>query len=226
MPLAINDTLPTIQTFLKHWDDTEAALGHPFTLADGSSSDTLRALHEAFYTAQQDGLVAENSHQGAIQARDNARKDVLPTALQARKAIRGLLPESEQVKQLPKRIPSITADVQTQLVALRDVLQVWESVNALPTTLYPTLTRPLVVRIEVDNVLQSRAATHFQLQVATLSMAAETLVISEQGLRQAHANRDLVRRQVDGVLKKYRATVTGLLPRTSTLVRTLPTLAG
>ena len=222
MPQAITDYVPLADKFLQHWSDTENALGRGLTLEDSTTRDTLQDLKDALTAAMQAALVAENARQGGIRQRDSARAEVFPIARQARKAILGVIPSSEEARQLPARFLPITADVQKQLVAFRDVENVWGSVNALPANTYPSLVLPFTVRVDLSGTEQSIALARYSTLVASLSTAASTVETAEQALTQAQQDRKKAIEKLQAVFKAYRTAIRGLFPRTSALYRSLP----
>ena len=224
MPLAITDYLPTIQQFLQHWTDAETELGKPIVLNEETSIDTLRDLHEAIATAQADTQTAENARQAAIQQRERARKEAIPTGRQVRKAILGLIPDSDPARQLPAKMPALTDEVAKQLVPLQDVQAIWTEINASPTGKYPALAPPLVVRVELSGKEQSATLAQYQGMVSGLSMSGEAVKIAEQSLTRAQQARKKSMEQAKAALKRYRSAIKGLFPNTSVTVRSLPTL--
>ena len=222
MPQAITDYVPLADKFLQHWSATENALGRGLTLEDSTTRDTLQDLKDALTAAMQAALVAENARQGGIRQRDSARAEVFPIARQARKAILGVIPSSDEARQLPARFLPITADVQKQLVAFRDVENVWGSVNALPANTYPSLVLPFTVLVDLSGTEQNIALTRYSAAVASLSTAASTVETAEQALTQAQQDRKKAIEKLQAVFKAYRTAIRGLFPRSSALYRSLP----
>jgi len=224
MPQAITDYLPTIQQHLKHWADAEAAHGKAIVLNDGTTIDTLRDLHETIATASENTQTAENQRQAAIQQRQRARAEAIPTGQQARKTILGLIPNSDPARQLPAKIPSLTEEVARQLVPLQDVQAVWAQVNASPASLYPALTPPLVVRVDIGGTEREVTLVQFQGMVASLSMSGEAVKTAEQSLTLAQQERKKALEHAKAALKAYRAAIKGIFPATSAIARSLPGL--
>lgn len=222
MPQAITDYVPLAQKFLQHWSDTETTLGRALTLEDGTTRDALQDLKDALTAAQHASLVAENTRQGGIKQRDIARAEAFPIARQVRKGILGVIPSSEEARQLPAKFLPLTGDVQKQLVTLRDVESVWGSVNALPANKYPSLVQPFTVIVDLGGTEEAIALARYSAAIAALSAAADTVETAEQALTQAQQDRKKSVEKLQAVFKAYRAVIRGLFPRTSAIYRSLP----
>jgi hypothetical protein len=222
MALAITDYLPLAEKFLQHWSDAENALGKAVVLEDGTTQGALQDLKDALSGAQSTITTSENDQQGAIGQRQSARAEALPIARQVRKGILGAIPSSNEARQLPTRLPSATEDVQTQLVALRDVENVWTRVNALPAGSYPSLTTPFTVLVDLGGTEETITLARYSAAVLALSTAASTLKTAEQALTQAQQDRKKSVEALRKVFLAYRKRIRGLFPRTSALYRSLP----
>ncbi|MGL4370045.1 MAG: hypothetical protein ACRCUT_10305, partial [Spirochaetota bacterium] len=115
MPQAITDYVPLADKFLQHWSSAETALGRAIILEDSTTRDSLQELKDALTAAQNEAQVAENARQAGIKQRDNARAETFPIARQARKSILGVIPSSDEARQLPAKFLPLTADAQKQL---------------------------------------------------------------------------------------------------------------
>jgi hypothetical protein len=222
MPEAITDYIPLIDKFLQHWSDCENALGRAVVLETGTTRDGLQDLKESLVAAQSTITESENDRQAGIQEREKARGEALPIARQARKGILGVIPSSDEARQLPARIPSPTTDAQKQLVALRDIENVWTRINALPAGKYPSLVQPFTVIVDLAGTEQTIALARYSTAVSSLATAASTLETAEQALTQAQQDRKKVIETLRKVFLAYRKLVRGLFPRTSALYRSLP----
>ncbi|WP_395144086.1 hypothetical protein [Armatimonas sp.] len=222
MALATTDYLPLAEKFLQHWSDAENALGKALVLEDGTTQDMLQSLKDALSSAQGTITTSENDRQGAIGQRDSARAEALPIARQVRKGILGVVPSSDEARQLPATLPSLTEDVQKQLVALRDIENVWTRVNALPAGSYPSLTLPFTVLVDLGGTEDLVTLTRYSAAVQALSAAATTLKTAEQALNQAKQNRKKSVEDLQKVFLAYRKRIRGTFPRTSALYRSLP----
>lgn len=222
MDAAYIDYIPTLQQLIQHWTEAETVLGRAMILDDGTTLDGIRDLHETLASANAEVLAKENQRQGAIQARDHARSEALPTGRQARFSILGTIPQSEEARQLPKQLPPLTSVVAKQLVALQDIQEVWTAVNALPAGKYPALHLPLVVRVSLDGTERDVTLAQFQGMVASLGQGGEAVKQAEISLKVAQKGRKEVVLRAQVVLRKYRALIRGLFPTTSKIAQSVP----
>ncbi len=222
MPQAITDYVPLADKFLQHWNDAENALGRAIVLEEGTTRDSLQDLKDALIATQQAALVAENARQGGMRARDNARAEAFPIARQARKSIASVIPSSEEARQLPAKFLPLTADAQKQLVALRDVENVWSSVNALPANKYASLVVPFTVLVDLQGTEETIAIARYSAAIAALATAASTVQTAEQALTQAQQDRKKAIETLNTVFKAYRTLIRGVFPLTSAVYRSLP----
>jgi hypothetical protein len=222
MPQAITDYVPLADKFLQHWSSAEMALGRAITLEDATTRDGLQGLKDALIAAQDEAQTTENARQAGIKQRDNARAEAFPIARQARKSILGVIPSSEEARQLPTKFLPLTADAQKQLVALRDVEKVWASVNALPAGKYASLALPYTVLVDLGGTETTIALARYSAAVASLTVAASTVETAEQALTQAQQERKKAIEKLQAAFKAYRKAIRGLFPQTSALYRSLP----
>lgn len=222
MPQAILDYLPLTIKFLQHWNDVESALGKAVVLEDGTTRDALEDLKATLTTTQSTMTTTENDRQGAMQQRDRARAEALPIARQARKGILGTISTADEARQLPGKIPTVTQDAQTQLVALRDVENVWQRLNALPANRYPSLTTPYTVLVDMHGTEETITLARYSAAITRLDTAATALKVAEQALTQAQQDRKKAIEALKRVFLAYRKLIRGIFPRTSALYKSLP----
>jgi hypothetical protein len=222
MPQAITDYVSLADKFLQHWNDAESELGRAITLEDGTTRDGLQDLKEELITSQQTTLDAENGRQAAIKERDRGCATASPIARQVRKSIIGLIPSSDQARQLPAKLLPSTSEVQKQLVGLRDIESIWASVNALPGGTYPSLVLPFTVRVDLGGTEETVTLARYSATITALASAASAVETAEQTLTQAQQKRKKVVEALKKLFLAYRAAIRGLFPRTSALYRSLP----
>ena len=227
MPLhSLNDYLPTIDLYLAHWAEANAAKPAPLVLEGGETRADLQTVRAEFAQASATVLKAENDAQAGAAKRDLARKDALSVGRAARNAILGLIPSSPEAKSLPT-IPGDGADPEKQLTALRDVEAIWQSLGELPKGQYPSLPRPLTVEVEdAPGKVRHVGLGAYSVSVAALDSELQALRVASQERTRAQKDRQKAAEHGKALLTRYAETIRRVFPRTSAVYRSLPKLSG
>ncbi len=225
MPLTnLTDYLPTMDLFLAHWNDTNAARETSLILEGGETRADLQAIRTAIVAANAAVLEAENQTQTGATRRDLCRKDTLPVARAARNTILGLIPSSPEAHALPE-IPGDGADPEKQLVALRDLELIWKSLEDLPKGKYPSLATPLIVEIEDDSGKTRKVGFKaYSASVARLDSELQLLRRAAQTRTESQQSRQKAAERGRALLTKYAKAIRRVFPRTSATYRSLPKL--
>ncbi len=222
--IGLNDYLPAVDKFLQHWKEAEGELGRAIVLEDGMTRTDLVALRTRLSASQTTLIDATNTIQATIARREQGRKATLPVARQVRKAIRNLIPSSEEARATPE-VPATTAGPEKQLTALRDIANLWTRVNALPANRYPSLTPPLIVSIETTpGVYEAVTCAAYTARVAALDSDLQTLRVAEQVRVGQVESRDKRIEQIKTATKAYARAIQGLFTAGAPTARSVPRL--
>ncbi len=217
MPItSVGSWLPTIDEFLQHWSDVNAALApSALTLLGGYARATLVTDRAAVETAITDVQTKDNTAQVARGDRDVRRANVKPRFVQFRAAVTGQLPNTKYIPAIPKA-PGFTQSPGIWRDALDDMANLWTTIN---TNNPPVsgFTPPLTLAGGYTILL-------FTGESGNLKNAFVAVGNAEQGAQMARENRDAVFAPVYQRLKQYRLAVQGIFPAGSALLDSLPSL--
>ena len=207
--------LTTIDEFIQHWTDVNAALGDPplellpgpYTLA------TLIADRASLSTAITNLIDAINTVEGHRTDRDNRKEALRERMRQFGAFIRGVASESSYTGRIPDLIP-FNANPGRWLIAMRDISDVWTDFNATPPAGF---TPPLVLNGPYP------IATYTADRTA-LETTFQNLTQTEQIVDQELQEREDIYLRVRDRLVTYRTAVEGVFPADHPLVLSIPRL--
>ncbi len=218
MPItSVASWLPTIDEFIQHWTDVNAALSPgSLTLLGGYGLPTLTTDRADVATAITDVQTKDNATQVARGDRDVKRASVRPRFPQFRAAINGQLPGSRYLPAIPNT-PNFQDSPGKWRDAMDDMQSLWTTINA-NTPPIVGFTPPLLLA-------GAYTVATYTLEVAGLKTAFTTLEAADQAGQLARAHRDEVFAPVYQRLKQYRQAVMGTFPADDPLVLSLPRLS-
>ena len=203
---------PTMQGFIAHWTQTNAALGaSPLTLKDGYTLAQLTADRAALVSAIDTVIPAVNTVQGAIVSRDTAKTAIRPRLVQFRAAIAASLPDSKYAGMLPT-LPATTSNESKFLAPFVDATAIWQLIN---TEITPGFTPPLVLA-------GGYTKATFDADIAALRAAYLAVSNAQVGASVARANRDMLVKPATQRMKQYRQAVVARIVPGSALLTNIP----
>lgn len=210
----LDSIIPTINEFIAHWTQVNAALGAnpltlpgPYTLAQLTTDrDNLQNLITAVTTA-------DNSRQVAAGDRDIRRAALRERMRQFRATVNGRLAGSVYVTALP-RMPTTNASQQAFLRVLDDISNLWTRINAAPPAGF---TGPLTLT-------GGYTLATFNADITALRNAFSAVITAETAATFARRQRDAALAPVRTRLVQYRAAVTGAFTSGHPLIASLPAL--
>lgn len=217
MPItSIGSWLPTIDEFLQHWTDVNAALAPgELALLGGYNRASLVADRTVVENAVTDVQQKDNATQIARGDRDVKRAAIRPRFLQFRAAVNGQLPGTKYIPALP-RTPQYGDAPGKWRDAMDDMSNLWTTINAnLPPVV--GFTPPLFLA-------GGYAIATFNLDSTAMKTAFTSVENAEQAAQLSREQRDIVFAPVYQRLKQYRQAVVAAFPATSPLVASLPKL--
>lgn len=206
--------LTTIDEFIGHWTDVNAALspaalvlGGPYALADlQSDRDDL-----ATEITQLEGAL--NVLEGHRTARFNAEPDIRERIRQLGAMVRGVLADSVYVGQIPPLVqPGSSPGL--WVIAMDDAAHMWTTINASPPAGF---TPPLTLN-------GGYVVATFNTDIAALKTTYTSLVQAEQDTDRERDERDALYLSIRDQLVRYRLAVPGMFPEDHPLVTSLPRL--
>lgn len=217
MPItSVGSWLPTIDEFLQHWSDVNAALApNSLTLLGGYSRATLVTDRAAVETAITDVQTKDNTAQVARGDRDVRRATVKPRFVQFRSAVTGQLPNTKYIPAIPNA-PGFTQSPGIWRDALDDMSNLWTTINTNNPPI-SGFTPPLTLAGAYTILLFTGESTNLKNSFVAVGNA-------EQGAQMARENRDAVFAPVYQRLKQYRLAVQGIFTAGSALADSLPSL--
>jgi hypothetical protein len=209
--------LPTIDEFIAHWAQANAALPPltPLTLSGGYVAATLATDRAALATQFADVQSKENLRQTAAGDRDVKRTIVRPRILQFGPSVRGLLPGSRYLLSLP-RTPNFQDAPGKWRNAMDDMSSLWLTINTNSPAV-PGFTPPLTLSGTYTQALFATDAT-------ALSTAFTTLTTADQNAQLSRQLRDQLFEPIYQRLKQYRLAVVGRFPAGDPIIDSLPKL--
>lgn len=207
--------LSTIDEFIGHWTDVNAALGltplellpGPYTLA------TLTANRATLSTGITQLVEAINLVEGHREDRDNRRDPVRERMRQLGAFVRGTFGGSHYVGRVPDLVDP-EANAGKWLIAMRDHIDIWTDINASPPAGF---TPPLLL-----TGLYSLA--NFTTDTGALETTFQNLSLTEQDVVRELDERDALYFAIRDRLVAYREAVPGRFPANDPLVLSLPRL--
>lgn len=217
MPItSVGSWLPTIDEFLQHWADVNAALSPgALVLLGPYGRANLVTDRATVATVVTDVQTKDNTTQAARGDRDIQRAAMKPRFVQFRAAVTGLLPNSRYIPAIPKT-PNFTDSPGKWRDAGDDLSSLWTNINTnnpVVTGFLPPLTFG-----------GGYAVATFNTDLANLKTAFTTLANAEQVGQLAREVRDQKFAPVYQRLKQYRQAVTATFPASDALVQSLPKL--
>jgi hypothetical protein len=220
--LKIVDYVPMMDRVLQHWAEVEEARGEAVQLPDGTTREMLQALRPALVDAQETLVVAANAHEKTTGRLELARTAIFTVGRRFNEAVRGEFPGTTFVKSLP-RIPSFSADPERQLMAFRDMRNLWQQIDApISPTAPVTLGSGFKVTIEEGGIEKNIARADFEARLSALTSASRDVQTTFQVQDKALQTRNKRHETLKALFTAYRKRIRGLYPPTSVLRRTLP----
>ncbi|WP_395145362.1 hypothetical protein [Armatimonas sp.] len=224
MPTISSATLQaTLAAIQRHWAAAETALGRAIVLKSGTGLAQLTALHQTVSAIALAQVTPENQRQAAALTRDTTRTAVRAVNSRLVTSVRGLLPETEFVAQLPA-LPTSNALAEKQLRAARDLESIWTSINALPENRYPSVKPPLTILVKEDGATNALTLANYSARIAAYETAQSTIRQLDETLATLNLRRDDAIKKARKALTEYRAAIRALFPEDSEQVQTLPKL--
>ncbi|MBS1715877.1 MAG: hypothetical protein JST30_16235 [Armatimonadetes bacterium] len=217
MPItSIGSWLPTIDEFLQHWTDVNAALSPgELTLLGTYNRASLVADRALVESAVTDVQQKDNTTQIARGDRDVKRAGVRPRFLQFRAAVNGQLPGTKYIPALP-RTPQYGDAPGKWRDAMDDMSNLWTTIN--------TNNPPVIGFTPPLKLAGGYVVLVFIQDVTAMKAAFTTLANAEQVAQLSREARDQVFAPVFQRLKQYRQAVAGAFPASHQLVQSLPRL--
>lgn len=214
MPIVgIETYLPTMDEFLAHWTQVNAALGtSPLTLQGGYGRADLLTDRTNLAALIASVGVADSGQQMAAAGRDAAKMTVRPRVAQFRGAVKGLLPGTPFEAALPVQ-PLAGAVASRFLKPLDDMASLWTAINTTSPA-FP-VTNPLKL---AGGYVQAQFAT----DVAMLRTQYAAVGQADQTAKLARDRRDAVLPGIKARLIQYRNAVVSAFPPGSPLILSLP----
>ena len=207
---------PTMQEFLAHWDQVNAALApSPLVLPGGYGRAALQAdytaLTTAITTAENEALVKD----AAAATRDTQRVAAREKLLQFRNAVDYLLAGTSFARTLPT-LPPERANPAATLKPFQEAIGLWTRINVSPVT--ADFTPPLTLQ-------GGTTLAQFTTDVTALQDAFNAVTSTEQTAGLARDNRDALLTPIREHLVSYRKAVIATFPKNSPLVQRLPAIS-
>jgi hypothetical protein len=218
MPIHDNASyVPTINEFLPHWGDVNAALplAKPLVLKTGLARAGLVGLRDALQT--QLDLVQEELNDQEIAAEAlKQKRQVLLARLNEFNGVIDAFYEGTTLQAARPLAPGIGEGEEKFTEPLRDMKSLWAKLNALPAPSGVTL--PLELDGDFD-------LADFTALMGELRTAFEAVGLAEQDLRLEKLTRDAKFKVIYESLRLYRLAVPARLPNNEVLLASLPRLS-
>lgn len=205
--------LSTIDEFIGHWTDVNAELTPDLTLSSGYTLPDLQADRDdlADEITQLEGAI--NVLEGHRTDRDNQKGPMRERMRQLGAFIKGMLPTSVYVGQIPNLIRD-SASSGKWIVAMDDHAHLWTTINASPPAGF---TPPLLL-------LGGYSVADFNTDVASLKATFTAWVQADQDVDRERDERDALYQSIRDELVQYRLAVIANFPPDHPLVTSLPRL--
>ena len=207
--------LSTIDEFIGHWTDVDAALPPltPLVLTGGYALATLQADRDALAIRITELTSAINVVEGNRTGRDLQRPPMKARMRQLGNYVRGLLSASVYTGQIPRLIDD-RANSGKWIVAMDDHEHLWTTIEAAPPAGFVP---PLLLN-------GPYAIAAFTADVLALKGVFTSLTQAEQDEDRERDERDELYLAIRARLVQYRRAVPGLFPKDHPLVTSLPKL--
>jgi len=206
--------LPTIDDFIAHWTDVDAALAPGnLTLAGGYDLAALESDRDDLSDEITQLVAAINEQESARTSRDNSKTALRERMRQLGAYINGVLAGSHYVGRVPDLIP-FGANEGRWIVVMRDHVDIWTDINASPPAGF---TPPLVLN-------GPYTLANFVTDTTALETTFQALSNADNDVNRERDERDAIYLRVREQLVRYRAAVAGLFPANHPLVLSLPRL--
>lgn len=207
--------LSTIDEFIGHWTDVNAALGvNPLILLPGPYTlASLTADRASLSTAITELVNAINTMEGHRTDRNNRKENIRERMRQFDAYVKGVMSASSY----PDRIPALVQFASNPgkwIIAMRDREDVWTDINATPP---PGFTPPLLLT-------GGYAVATYTTDRTDLETTFQNLTQTEQDVSREVQERDFLYLAIRDRLVAYRAAVPGRFPENHPLVLSLPRL--
>lgn len=203
--------LETIDAFIGHWTDVNAALTPDLTVPTGYTLANLQTDRASLATEIAELEAAINVMEGHRTDRDNKKNAVRERMRQLGAAIRGLMPDSVYVGQIPNLV-AFGASSGHWIINMDDFAHIWTTINATPPSGF---TPPLLLN-------GAYPVATFATDVASLKTTFTALTQAEQDVQRAVDERDELYLEIRERLVRYRAAVTAMFLPTDALFLSLP----
>lgn len=205
---------PTMEEFIAHWTEVNAALAPGALLLQGGFTlANFTTARTDIVTAIDAVTTADNSRQGDATDRDIAKAALKSRLAQFRAGVASQLPGSRYAGQLPVQ-PPFRAIETTFLRPLVDMAGIWNEIN---TDTIPGFTGPLLLS-------GAYTLAMFNTDLTALRAAYLATTVSENGARSARGARDVLLAPAKNRMKQYRSGVKAALPPGHALQLTIPAL--
>lgn len=207
--------LSTIDEFIGHWTDVDAALPPlaPLVLTGAYDLAALQADRDALAVRITELTQAINVVEGDRTDRDLQRPPIKARMRQLGNFINGFIPDSVYTGQIPRLIRD-TANSGKWINAMDDHEHLWTSIEAAPPAGFvPPITLNGAYLI-----------ANFTADVVALKAVYTSLVQAEQDEDRERDERDELYVAIRARLVQYRRAVPGLFPKDHPLVTSLPKL--
>lgn len=206
--------LETIDEFIGHWTDVNAALGlDPLILPGSYSLTTLTTARGTLSTGITELIDAINTVEGHRTDRNNRKVTVKERMRQLGAFIRGVLAGSSYVGRIPDLI-AIDANPGLWLISMRDNKDIWTDINASPPAGF---TPPLLLT-------GIYTLANFTTDTGNLETTFQNLTLGEQDVDREVQEREAIYHAIRAELVLYREAVPGRFPANHPLVLSLPRL--
>lgn len=219
MPITNNASyIPTINEFIAHWTQVDAALGVALVVVkpDKSSIDQVNFinLRDALQTQEQNVIGFLNDQEIARGDITLKKQQMLGWMNEFNAMLDGYWAGTPFLN-ARANVPTLTDGQEVFLTPMRDVATLWTKLNAAPDP--AGLTLPLVLS-------DGTAQADFAAALTALQTAYATLKDAEQNTTLARAVREQTKDSAYATMKAYRVIVPARCAQHPTLVSTLPKL--
>lgn len=203
--------LETIDQFIGHWTDVNAALTPDLTVPTSYTLANLQTDRATLATDITNLEAAINVLEGHRTDRDNQKTAIRERMRQLAAAIRGLMPDSVYVGQIPNLVP-FGGSSGHWIINMDDFAHIWTTINATPPSGF---TPPLLLN-------GGYAVATFATDVAALKTTFTALTQAEQDVQREVDEREEQYLAIRERLVRYRAAVAAMFLPTDPLFLSLP----
>jgi hypothetical protein len=205
--------LETIDQFIGHWTDVNAALNPDLTVPPSYTLANLQTDRAALATLITNLEAAINVLEGHRTDRDNQKTAIRERMRQLAAAVKGLMPDSVYVGQVPNLVP-YTSSSGHWIINMDDFAHIWTTINATPPAGF---TPPLLLN-------GAYPVATFATDVAALKATFTALTQAQQDVDRAVEEREELYVEIRERLVRYRAAVAAMFLETDPLYLSLPRL--